>query len=132
MQQEKQQADTIIEQVPLVPGFRFYPTEEELVTFYLNNKLEDNRLQELHKVIPVINIYSLEPWQLPSSLTLLFIFSSFLHVFEKNSIFIYRLRHEVSLCRVYAVSGSFRAFDRRPPVEIVTGKETINSQGVFP
>jgi len=25
-----------------------------------------------------------------------------------------QLRHEISLCRVYVVSGSFRAFDRRP------------------
>ncbi|KAL0390656.1 UNVERIFIED_CONTAM: NAC domain-containing protein 90 [Sesamum calycinum] len=25
-----------------------------------------------------------------------------------------KLRHEVSLCRVYVVSGSSRAFDRRP------------------
>lgn len=25
-----------------------------------------------------------------------------------------QLRHEFSLCRIYVVSGSFRAFDRRP------------------
>lgn len=25
-----------------------------------------------------------------------------------------QLRHEFSLCRVYVISGSFRAFDRRP------------------
>ncbi|PKI73397.1 hypothetical protein CRG98_006335 [Punica granatum] len=42
------------EQQPLRPGFRFYPTEEEL------------------------------------------------------------LRHEFTVCRVYVVSGAFRAFDRRP------------------
>ena len=26
----------------------------------------------------------------------------------------FQLRHEFSLCRVYVISGSFRAFDRRP------------------
>ena len=26
----------------------------------------------------------------------------------------FQLRHEFSLCRVYIISGSFRAFDRRP------------------
>lgn len=49
----------------LPPGLRFYPTEEELVSFYLHNKLEGKR-QELDRVIPVINIYNQEPWNLPS------------------------------------------------------------------
>lgn len=55
-------ADIRMEELPL--GFRFYPTEEELVSFYLHNKLEGTR-QELHRVIPVINIYDTEPWHLP-------------------------------------------------------------------
>ncbi|KDP34427.1 hypothetical protein JCGZ_12708 [Jatropha curcas] len=48
----------------LPPGFRFYPTEEELVSFYLHNKLEERR-QELNRVIPVTDIYNIEPWNLP-------------------------------------------------------------------
>lgn len=52
--------------VELPPGFRFYPTEEELVSFYLHNKLDGKR-QELHRVIPVIDIYNIEPWNLPST-----------------------------------------------------------------
>ncbi|KAK3205674.1 hypothetical protein Dsin_019720 [Dipteronia sinensis] len=51
-----------MEQYP--PGFRFYPTEEELVTFYLHNMLEGNR-PEVHRVIPVIQFYEIEPWHLP-------------------------------------------------------------------
>ncbi|KAL8201588.1 hypothetical protein R6Q57_010735 [Mikania cordata] len=46
------------------PGFRFYPTEEELVSFYLPYKLEGQR-NDLHHVIPVVNVYEHEPWQLP-------------------------------------------------------------------
>ncbi|KAJ7948014.1 NAC domain containing protein [Quillaja saponaria] len=48
----------------LPPGFRFYPTEEELVAFYLKNKLEGKRTY-MHSVIPVIDIYDIEPSQLP-------------------------------------------------------------------
>lgn len=50
----------------LPPGFRFYPTEEELVSFYLLNKLEGNR-REIDRVIRVIDIYNVEPWHLPST-----------------------------------------------------------------
>uniref|UniRef100_A0A5B7C9U6 Putative NAC domain-containing protein 90-like isoform X2 n=1 Tax=Davidia involucrata TaxID=16924 RepID=A0A5B7C9U6_DAVIN len=46
------------------PGFRFYLTEEELISFYLHNKLEGKN-QEVNLVIPVVDIYELEPWQLP-------------------------------------------------------------------
>ncbi|GKC57845.1 NAC domain-containing protein 90, partial [Tanacetum coccineum] len=46
------------------PGYRFYPTEEELVSFYLPNELEGQR-EDIHRVIPVVNVYEHEPWQLP-------------------------------------------------------------------
>nr|GMC79530.1 NAC domain-containing protein 90-like [Ipomoea batatas] len=48
----------------LPPGYRFYPTEEELVSFYLRNKLQGAR-DEIHTVIPVVNIYDYNPWDLP-------------------------------------------------------------------
>ena len=51
----------------LATGFRFFPTEEELVSFYLRNQLEGKR-QEMHLVIPVLNIYDAEPWDLPSTI----------------------------------------------------------------
>lgn len=51
----------------LPPGFRFYPTEEELVSFYLLNKLEAKR-EDINRVIKVIDIYSIEPWDLPSTI----------------------------------------------------------------
>lgn len=52
-----------VQQQQLQPGFRFYPTEEELVSFYLHNKLQG--LTQLDTVIPVVPVYDLEPWHLP-------------------------------------------------------------------
>ncbi|KAK6936232.1 NAC domain [Dillenia turbinata] len=169
------------------PGFRFYPTEEELVSFYLRKKLE-GQIPDLARVIPVLDIYDLEPWQLPQLAGELcngdteqwFFFvpmqesearggrpsrttvsgywkatGSPSHVYSSNnrviglkktmvfyegkapkgtktkwkmneyraigeeistssSTAIPKLRHEYTLCRVYIISGSFRAFDRRP------------------
>ncbi|XP_062082576.1 NAC domain-containing protein 90-like [Humulus lupulus] len=170
----------------LPPGFRFYPTEEELVSFYLRNKLESKR-EEINRVIKVIDIYSIEPWDLPKYSGELcqgdteqwffftprqerearggrpnrttasgywkatgspsYVYSSDNRVIGvKKAMVFYKgkaptgrktkwkmneyraieevnnlnnvatpmLRHEFSLCRVYIISGSFRAFDRRP------------------
>ncbi|KAL8140894.1 hypothetical protein V2J09_006915 [Rumex salicifolius] len=46
------------------PGFRFYPTEEELLSFYLRHMLDGTR-PELNRVIPIVDIYAVEPWDLP-------------------------------------------------------------------
>lgn len=49
----------------LPPGFRFYPTEEELLSFYLPSKLEGKAPQhKLDHVIPVVDIYEYNPWDL--------------------------------------------------------------------
>ncbi|XP_062112710.1 NAC domain-containing protein 90-like [Humulus lupulus] len=51
-----------------IPGYRFYPTEEELISFYLHNKLEGQRedLNRLiNRVIPLLDIYEFNPWDLP-------------------------------------------------------------------
>lgn len=49
----------------VLPGFRFYPTEEELVCFYLYNKLRGTRTSDIDRVIPVVDIYDYNPWDLP-------------------------------------------------------------------
>nr|CAB3478927.1 unnamed protein product [Digitaria exilis] len=46
------------------PGYRFYPTEEELICFYLRNKL-DNLRDDIERVIPVVDVYAVDPPQLP-------------------------------------------------------------------
>ncbi|CAN6439187.1 unnamed protein product [Victoria cruziana] len=48
----------------LIPGFRFYPTEEELVGFYLQHKLLHPLDDRFSHVIPVVDIYNYDPWQL--------------------------------------------------------------------
>ncbi|RRT79893.1 hypothetical protein B296_00024295 [Ensete ventricosum] len=46
-----------------LPGFRFYPTEEELLDFYLRRVVLG---QKLHfDVIGSLNIYRHDPWELP-------------------------------------------------------------------
>ncbi|XP_030456702.1 NAC domain-containing protein 90-like [Syzygium oleosum] len=183
-------------------GFRFYPTEEELISFYLHNQLEGSLQDQLHQIIPVFNIYATEPWNLPelsgelcredkeqwfffapmqerearggrpSRSTAVgywkatgspgYVYSADNKVIgmKKSMVFYvgkaptgtktkwklneykaieiisppnsnsssssmpgFRLRHEFALCRVYVVSGSSRAFDRRP-LELVVA-ETI-------
>uniref|UniRef100_A0A803LMK9 NAC domain-containing protein n=1 Tax=Chenopodium quinoa TaxID=63459 RepID=A0A803LMK9_CHEQI len=47
-------------QVP--PGFRFHPTEEELVDYYLRRKVCSRRIEV--DIIKEIDLYKIEPWDL--------------------------------------------------------------------
>ncbi|XP_049404356.1 transcription factor JUNGBRUNNEN 1-like isoform X3 [Solanum stenotomum] len=47
----------------ILPGFRFHPTDEELVGFYLRRKVENKRINM--EVIKHIDIYKYDPWDLP-------------------------------------------------------------------
>ncbi|XP_030522231.1 NAC domain-containing protein 90-like [Rhodamnia argentea] len=183
-------------------GFRFYPTEEELISFYLHNQLCGLKQDKLHRVIPVLDIFDTEPWNLPQVAGELcredreqwfffapmqerearggrpsrsmatgywkatgstsYVYSSENKVIgvKKSMVFyvgkaptgrktpwklneyraielspsnpnstgsngsIPKLKREFTLCRVYVVSGSSRAFDRRPP-EAVAGETAI-------
>ncbi|KAI3965864.1 hypothetical protein MKX01_010821 [Papaver californicum] len=49
----------------LLPGFRFHPTDEELVGFYLRRKVEKKPLSI--EIIKQIDIYKYDPWDLPIS-----------------------------------------------------------------
>lgn len=48
-----------------LPGFRFHPTDEELVGFYLRRKVE-NKTMKIDHIIQQIDIYKHDPWDLPS------------------------------------------------------------------
>lgn len=50
------------DQIPL-PGFRFHPTDEELVSFYLRRKVEKRPISL--ELIKQIDIYKHNPWDLP-------------------------------------------------------------------
>lgn len=47
----------------LPPGFRFHPKDEELVGYYLNRKVKGLEIEL--EVIPVIDFYKFDPWELP-------------------------------------------------------------------
>ncbi|KAF9603557.1 hypothetical protein IFM89_037056 [Coptis chinensis] len=44
------------------PGFRFYPTEEELVGYYLKRKVDSKQIEL--DVITDIDLYRIEPWDI--------------------------------------------------------------------
>ena len=48
----------------LLPGFRFHPTDEELVSFYLKRKVQHHPLSI--ELIRQLDIYKYDPWDLPS------------------------------------------------------------------
>ncbi|KAD5508173.1 hypothetical protein E3N88_15876 [Mikania micrantha] len=52
----------------LAPGFRFHPTDDELVVYYLKNKLLGKKI--ISNVVAEVNIYEFCPWDLPDKSSL--------------------------------------------------------------
>ncbi|XP_008801396.2 protein CUP-SHAPED COTYLEDON 2-like [Phoenix dactylifera] len=50
------------EQLP--PGFRFHPTDEELITFYLSHKISEANFSA--RAITEVDLNKCEPWDLPA------------------------------------------------------------------
>lgn len=51
------------EKMELPPGFRFHPTDEELITHYLFPKVLDNSFSA--RAIGDVDLNKVEPWELP-------------------------------------------------------------------
>ena len=49
----------------VMPGFRFHPTEEELIEFYLRRKVEGKRFNV--ELITSLDLYRYDPWELPGT-----------------------------------------------------------------
>lgn len=69
----------------LPPGFRFHPTDEELITYYLNTKVSDFSFTS--RAIVDVDLNKCEPWDLPGIQTsiirrivLAFSFLFFMHL----------------------------------------------------
>ncbi|KAK4558843.1 hypothetical protein RGQ29_008201 [Quercus rubra] len=63
-EQSKEMADQDhAKEETLPPGFRFHPTDEELITYYLINKLSDASFTG--KAIGDVDLNKCEPWELP-------------------------------------------------------------------
>ncbi|KAK9119282.1 hypothetical protein Scep_017375 [Stephania cephalantha] len=63
MDDSKNELDKIDE--VMLPGFRFHPTDEELVGFYLKRKIQQRTLPI--ELIKQLDIYKYDPWDLPRS-----------------------------------------------------------------
>ncbi|KAK6917616.1 NAC domain, partial [Dillenia turbinata] len=48
----------------LPPGFRFHPTDQELIIHYLQNKVSSSEIATI-SIIAEIELYKFDPWQLP-------------------------------------------------------------------
>jgi hypothetical protein len=55
---------TVMELKKLPLGFRFHPTDEELVRHYLKGKIT-GQIRSEADVIPEIDVCKCEPWDLP-------------------------------------------------------------------
>ena len=53
------------------PGFRFHPTDEELVMYYLKRKICKRKLRV--NAIGVVDVYKLDPEELPGKVHLILI-----------------------------------------------------------
>lgn len=72
------------EQVLKLPGFRFHPTDEELVGFYLSKKVVLKKPSKIDEIIDQIDIYKFDPWDLPRklcSLTISFVSCAPNHIY---------------------------------------------------
>jgi hypothetical protein len=54
-----------------LPGFRFYPTEEELLEFYLKKRVQGGYPLNIDRIIPSLDLYRYDPWELPGTLNIL-------------------------------------------------------------
>lgn len=52
-------------ELQLPPGFRFHPTDEELVMHYLCRKCASQSIAV--PIIAEIDLYKFDPWQLPGN-----------------------------------------------------------------
>lgn len=51
------------DQMELPPGFRFHPTDEELITHYLSKRVLDSGFTAI--AIGEVDLNKVEPWDLP-------------------------------------------------------------------
>lgn len=68
------------EEIDLPPGFRFHPSDEELITYYLMNKISDSN-NFTARAIGDVDLNKSEPWDLPGNTSVFFR----LYVYSLNS-----------------------------------------------
>jgi len=70
--------------IQLPPGFRFHPSDEELIVHYLKNRVISSPLPA--SIIAEIDLYKYNPWELPSLYILRFYWFhfSYMHLLYSN------------------------------------------------
>lgn len=58
----------VSQQPNLPPGFRFHPTDEELVVHYLKKKTISAPLPVA--IIAEVDLYKFDPWELPGTISI--------------------------------------------------------------
>jgi hypothetical protein len=53
----------------LPPGFGFHPKDTELISHYLKKKIHGQKIE--YEIIPEVDIYKHEPWDLPGKLNII-------------------------------------------------------------
>ena len=71
----------------LPPGFRFHPTDEELVMHYLCRKCASQSIAV--PIIAEIDLYKYDPWELPGKFFLFFYFFNYERVSWVITVFIF-------------------------------------------
>jgi len=51
---------------PLPPGFRFQPTDQEIIVYYLKKKIAA-AAAAVTSIIADVDIYKFDPWELPGT-----------------------------------------------------------------
>ncbi|XP_009590031.1 protein FEZ-like [Nicotiana tabacum] len=67
MEEKRNESEGKIDEM-MLPGFRFHPTDEELVGFYLRRKIQHKTLSI--ELIKQLDIYKFDPWDLPKLATI--------------------------------------------------------------
>lgn len=98
------------EQIELPPGFRFHPTDEELITHYLSPKVLDANFSTV--AIGEVDLNKCEPWDLPCEFLLKSIFTPFFFfcvalffLFCSNSCFVCVMKGELKWVRRNGISS---------------------------
>lgn len=81
---ESTDSSTGSQQPQLPPGFRFHPTDEELVVHYLKKKAAAAPLPVT--IIAEVDLYKFDPWELPGILVHSFLFFVLFFLFSNSGI----------------------------------------------
>jgi hypothetical protein len=104
------------------PGFRFRPSDEELIVHYLENKVNSRPLPA--SVIAEIDVYKYNPWELPS----LFTFHSF-YPLPRLSLCTDKTDQPIFFCTSKALFGEDEWYFFTPREEVPERSKAEQSSG---